>query len=205
MANLLERIDLKVFIDAPEDAELDPILTVFDRWRQEADASSDWIDLADYAHMKRGPGVMMAGKREHFAIDTNEPGLGILCSIRAGLSGTNEERMAEAFQRHLALATRLIGEPEWPGDFSVRSGEWKISINDRLGFPNTDENDAALRPALEAAAGVLFGSAELTRDDNPQRRLGWSLRAEGSPSFSDLKDRVNPASDRGDPKEVRTR
>ncbi len=186
MANEVERIDLKVFVDAPADANLDPILTVFDRWRQEDGAASDWIDLADYAHMKRGPGVMMAGKREHFAIDTNEPGIGILCSVRAGLSGTSEERFAEAFRRHLALAKRLIGEPEWPAEFAVRSGEWEVSINDRLGFPNTDENEAVLRPALESATKGFSGNVELTRDSDPQRRLGWSIRAAEAPPLSDL-------------------
>ena len=186
MANELERIDLKVFVDAPTDADLDPILTVFDRWRQEDGAASDWIDLADYAHMKRGPGVMMAGKREHFAIDTNDPGIGILCSVRAGLSGSNEERFAEAFQRHLALAKRLIGEPEWPAEFSVRSGEWEVSINDRLGFPNTDENAADLGPPLEAAAQGVLGNLSVSRDPDPQRRLHWTLTAETSADFSDL-------------------
>jgi len=186
MANEVERIDLKVFVDAPAGANLDPILTVFDRWRQEDGAASDWIDLADYAHMKRGPGVMMAGKREHFAIDTNEPGIGILCSVRSGLSGSNEERFAEAFRRHLALAKRLLREPEWPADFSARSGEWEVSINDRLGFPNTDENDSAVRPAMESAAQSVLGSVSVTRDSDPQRRLGWALRAESAAALSDL-------------------
>ena len=186
MANEVERIDLKVFVDAPAGANLDPIMTVFDRWRQEDGTASDWIDLADYAHMARGPAVMMAGKREHFAIDTNEPGMGILCSVRAGLSGTNEERFAEAFQRHLVLATRLGGEPEWPADFSVRSGEWEISINDRLNFPNSDEKEEAVRPAAEAAAKAVLGDVQVAHDSDPQRRLGWSVKAQSSANLADL-------------------
>ncbi len=187
MANDLQRIDLKVLLDAPEQPELDPILTAFDRWRKETDAAPDWVDLADYAHMQQGPAVMMAGKRENVAVDTNEPGLGILVQNRKGLSGSTEERFAEAFRRHLALATRLTGEPEWPAELRVRGGDWIISINDRLGFPNNDASDGAVREGLVALLDRMFGDGyDLERDPDPQRRLSYRLRAEGNPTLTSL-------------------
>ena len=187
MANDLQRIDLKVLLDAPARPSFDPLLTAFDRWRQEKDAPSDWVDLADYAHMQRGPAVMMAGKREHISIDTNEPGAGILVQTRKGLSGSVEERFAEAFRRHLTLSKRLTEEPEWPAETRVRGGEWIISINDRLSFPNNDESDAALRPGLASLLDKLFGDGyELERDGDPQRRLAYRLTARGNPSLEQL-------------------
>ena len=187
MANDLQRIDLKVLLDAPERPELDSVLTAFNRWRQETDAPSDWVDLADYAHMQHGPAVMMAGKRENVAVDTNEPGPGILVQTRKDLEGSIEERFAEAFRRHLALATRLIGEPEWPSELSVRGGDWIISINDRLGFPNNDESDKAVREGLVALLDKLFTDGyDLERDTDPQRRLSYRLRAEGNPTLASL-------------------
>lgn len=187
MANDLQRIDLKVLLDAPVRSSYDPLLTAFDRWRQEKDAPSDWVDLADYAHMQRGPAVMMAGKREHIAIDTNEPGPGLLVQTRKGLSGSLGERFAEAFKRHLTLAVRLTQEPEWPAAISVRGGDWIIAINDRLTFPNTTESDEAVRAALTPLLDSLFtGGYSLERDADPQRRLSYRLRAEGNPSLQDL-------------------
>lgn len=188
MANELQRIDLKVMLDGPERPQVDSLLTAFDRWRQEKDAPSDWVDLADYAHMQHGPAVMMAGKREHIAIDTNEPGPGILVQTRKDLSGSIEERFAEAFRRHLALSTRLTNEPEWPSALEVRGGEWIVSINDRLGFPNTDASDEALRAPLTALLDKVFLSGyTLERESDPQQRLSYTVRAEGNPSLGDLR------------------
>jgi len=177
MANDLQRIDWKVFIDASEGYSLDPILTVFDRWRQEDDAPSDWVDLADYAHMPRGPRVMMAGKREHFSLDTNEPGPGLLLQNRAGLVGSIEERFIESMKRHLTLAVRLTSEDEWPTDLKVQGGAWSVAINDRLGFPNDDATEAELKDGLVGALDRFFGEGgyALTRDEDPARRYGYGI------------------------------
>ncbi len=188
----LQRIDLKVLARAPQPPPLDPILTIFDRWRKEEDAPSDWVDLADYAHMPQGPGVMMAGKREHFSVDTNEPGLGILAQTRKDLDGAVEQRFLEAFRRHLTLATRLLGEAEWPAAITVDSSKWVIAVNDRLNFPNNDETDHALKTGLIAALDHVFGQNgyTLTRDDNPRRRYGYVVEAGEAPSLSDLLGRL---------------
>jgi hypothetical protein len=187
MVNDLQRIDLKVLLDAPERQPFDSVLTAFDRWRQEKDAPSDWVDLADYAHMEQGPAVLMAGKRERFAVDTNEPGPGLLLQNRRDLDGGLEERFAEAFRRHLRLALRLAGEPEWPAAARPRGGDWIVTLSDRLQFPNTDEADAEARPALVALLDKLFAEGyDLERDGDPKRRLAYRLRAEGNPTLAEL-------------------
>lgn len=188
MPNDLQRIDLKVLLDVADGARYEPLLTVFDRWRKETDAPSDWVDLADYAHMQQGPAVIMAGKRENLAIDTNEPGPGVLVQTRKDLDGSLTERFLEAFRRHLALSTRLIGEPEWPAGLTVRGGDWIVSINDRLGFPNTDETENTLHTDLVAALDKLFGDGgyDLERESNPESRFGYRVRAEGNPTLAEL-------------------
>ncbi len=188
MANDLQRIDWKVFVETPEKYSVDPILTVFERWRQETDAPEDWVDLADYAHMQRGPKVMMAGKRDHFSLDTNVPGPGLLLQTRKGLSGSIEERFVEAMKRHLTLAVRLTGEEEWPANLEPQGDKWSVAINDRLNFPNDDATEAALKPGLTAALDKIFGAGEytLTRDEDPQRRYGYSIQAKTVRSLAEI-------------------
>ena len=188
MANDLQRIDWKVLVDTPENYSADPILTVFERWRQETDAPSDWVDLADYAHMQRGPRVMMAGKREHFSLDTNVPGVGLLLQTRKGLEGSIEERFVEAMKRHLALAVRLTGEEEWPLELEPQGDKWIVAINDRLGFPNDEATEAALKSGLTAALDRIFGAGEyaLTRDEDPQRRYGYSVQAKTARTLAEI-------------------
>ena len=156
----LQRIDVKVLARAPEPAPLDPILTVFDRWRKEEDAPSDWIDLADYAHMPQGPGVMMAGKREHFAVDTNEPGVGILDADSQGAGRDRRGALCGGVPPAFDVRRRrLMGEAEWPAAIEVDGGRWVIAVNDRLQFPNNDATDAELKAGLVGGArsGVRRG------------------------------------------------
>lgn len=184
----LQRIDLKVFLDAPAGVKYEPVLTIFDRWRQQPDHPADWVDLADYGHMYQGPVMMMAGKRDRIAVDTNLPGAGILVQTQKGLSGSIGERFVEAFRRHFSMSVGLVAEPEFPAALSVRGGDWLVTINDRLQFPNNDATDQAVRPGVVAALDRLFGDTgyDLERDPDPQRRYAYRVRAEGNPTLAEL-------------------
>ncbi len=134
----------------------------------------DWVDLADYAHMAQGPGILIAGKRDRYAVNLNPPGPGLLTSTQRGLSGSLRERFAEALRRARELNAALASEPEFPADFKTREGCWEIFVNDRLGFPNDDAADALIRPAAAAAFGAA--AERLARHADPLGRLGYSLR-----------------------------
>lgn len=184
----LQRIDVKILADAPSELNLDPFLAIFGRWRHDADHPADWVDLADFAHMLRGPGVMIVGKQGNFSVNLHDPGLGLLYVGKKDYEGPNDGRILEAFRRHLTLATALVAEPEYPTAWKIQTGSWELSINDRLNFPNTAETDEILRPSIESAMDVLFGAGRyaLTRDTDPQRRYGCSVRAEGAGDLDEL-------------------
>lgn len=170
----LQRIDVKLLLDCPPDPDLDQFLVIFDRWRKADDHPADWVDLADYAHMPGGPGILIAGKRDTFSVNLNPPGPGLLTSVRSGLEGSLEDRFREALRRAREFNAAVMAEPEFPAEFSVREGAWEIYVNDRLGFPNTDPTDRLVRPAVAAALGVAPES--LTRDLDSRNRLGYSAK-----------------------------
>ncbi len=184
----LQRIELKVFLDVPADVRFEPVLTIFDRWRQQEDHPSDWVDLADYGHMKQGPVMLMAGKRDRVAVDTNLPGASLMVQTQKGLSGSIEERFVEAFRRHLSMSTQMTSEPEFPAGVTPRGGDWLVTINDRLQFPNNDATDQAVRSGMVAALDRLFGDAgyDLERDTDPERRYAYRVRAEANPTLTEL-------------------
>jgi hypothetical protein len=175
----LQRIDLKALLDAPRDVKLDALLGIFARWRNDKDHPACWVDLADYAHMSRGAGVVIVGKQGMFGVTRFDPGLGLFYSGRADYDGSYEKRILESFRRHLALAAALHREPDYPAELQATTGAWELSVNDRLNFPNTEQTDRLLRPAIEAALDKLFGSGsyEITADNDHQRRYGFTLRA----------------------------
>ena len=170
----LQRIDVKLLLDCPPDPDLDQFLVIFDRWRKADDHPADWVDLADYAHMPGGPGILIAGKRDTFSVNLNPPGPGLLTSVRRGLEGSLEDRFREALRRAREFNSAVMAEPEFPAGFSVREGAWEVYVNDRLGFPNTDPTDRLVRPAVAAALGVAPES--LTRDLDMRNRLGYSAK-----------------------------
>ena len=174
MEEFLQRVDVKQMLDSPGDPDLDPFLVIFDRWRKQDDHPSDWVDLADYAHMPSGPGILIAGKRDTFAINLNPPGPGLLTSVRRGLEGSMEDRFREAFRRARELCTAVIAEPEFPRELRILDHSWEVFVNDRLRFPNNDEADRWVRPALAAALGLQPES--LTRHGDPDARLGYSVK-----------------------------
>ncbi len=174
MDDSLQRIDVKQLLDAPAELTLDPCLVIFDRWRQQTDHPSDWVDLADYAHMSTGPGVLIAGKRDTFSLNLNPPGPGLLTSVRQGLRGSLEDRFREAFRRARALNAAMLSEPEFPSNLRIREGSWEVFVNDRLRYPNSTQSDRLVRPALAAALGV--DGKSLSRHSDSSGRLGYSVR-----------------------------
>ncbi len=171
----LQRIDVKLLLDTPANPNLDPFLTIFDHWRSVEDHPCDWVDLADYAHMVKGPGIVIAGKRDRYSINLNDPGPGLMTSTQSGLSGDLRNRFSEALERAQGLNEALISEPEFPSEFKLRNGSWEVFVNDRLGYPNDDATDALARPAVAAAFAV--DPSELLRHTDPLGRLGYSLRS----------------------------
>ena len=171
----LQRIDVKLLLDVPEDPDLDIFLVIFDRWRQEKANPADWVDLADYAHLASGPGILIAGKRDSFSVNLNPPGPGLLTSVRSGLEGSLEDRFGEALRRARGFNAAVMAEPEFPAEFAVREGAWQVVVNDRLSCPNTDQMDRLVRPAVAAALGVEPES--LVREPDASNRLGYATNA----------------------------
>ena len=153
----LQRIQIKIAADSPAGLSLDPFLVIFGRWRKEKHAA-DWVDLADYAHLPRGPGIVLVGHRASVAFDLADPGPGILYTARKGLTGSHAERLAAAFAWCLEFSQRLTAEPEFPKDVRLRTGSLELRFNDRLETPDTPETAAELRPTVEQVLNKLFGA-----------------------------------------------
>jgi hypothetical protein len=151
------------------------------------------VDLADYAHVSRGPGVVLVGFSANFSFDMAGPAPGILYAARKGLSGTHEERVALVLRSCVELSRRLIAEPEFPKDVHVRLGEMEFNFPDRLEFPNTPATDQELRPAVQEILDRVLGANryELTRHADPMQAYGFSVRAKSKEPLDALLQRLS--------------
>ena len=121
------------------------------------------IDVANYAHVPKGPGVVLIGHACDTFIDESEGRLGVLHN-RKRAAPPPDQRLADAFRRALHAAMLLETEPALAGKLQFSPHEFLLRINDRLLAPNTDETFRALKPELDALATTLFaGPYELGR------------------------------------------
>lgn len=191
----LQKINVKMFTDSGERIRLEPFLDVFARWREDHSHAAAWIDLADYAHVPQGPGVMLIGRRGNLAFDLADPGPGILYANKQDLSGGPAERIRETFRRGLALITALTGEPDYPAELKPRPGFWEVTFNDRLEAPHSAATDGVLAPAVREVAGQLFGTdgSRLIPQPDPGRRYGFAIHSEAAGSLEWVADRLERA------------
>jgi len=171
----LQKINVKLFLEAPSGADYDFLLPIFGRWRLEE--GEEIIDLADYLHVPDGPGCLLVSHRWHFGIDFTGGRPGIFLSTRKGLEGDAESRFAHALRACAEKGQRLLAEEEVPPGVRLRPGELEVVVNDRVLFPNCDESEETLRPGLVAALDGTYGKGACTleRERDPRRRLGWLI------------------------------
>lgn len=153
--------------------ELEKLIPVFHTWIRENRIDDELlIDVADYAHVQQGPGVVLIGHESDYYVDVADDRPGLLYSRKRGIDGDLEARVRDAFSRALRACQLLEQEADLGFEFS--SGEVVFRVQDRLHAPNTDETLRALRPALEATTQALF-LAEATLERIGTQREPFSV------------------------------
>ncbi|MBI3696590.1 MAG: hypothetical protein HY238_17335 [Acidobacteria bacterium] len=175
----VQKIAVKLFTDAPPTLNLDPFLSIFSRWRTDAADPARWVDLADYAHMPRGPGIVLIGHVCNFSFDLSAPAPGVLYSRKQGLDGSNEDRLRAVLRAAAEMSRRLLAEPEFPAGVHLLPGSLDIRFQDRLETPNADATDHLLRPAVTAVFDGLLGPGayQARRQPDPGKLYGFSIES----------------------------
>jgi hypothetical protein len=145
----VQHINLKIFVEDESAFVLSDAVVVFHRWIRESACPEMLIDVADYAHVSAGPGLLLIGHEANYSFDNRENRLGLLYNRKAPLDGTFLWRLQQAHGAALDACGRLEREPEFGGKLKFNRDAMEVFINDRLLAPNNDETSAALRPALE--------------------------------------------------------
>jgi hypothetical protein len=171
------RLALKLFAtrEIPRD-ELHRFIGIFHRFIQEAAVPGLLIDVADYAHVPEGPGVILIGHDVDYGID--------LAGGRTGLLATRkhagEQDLAALFRDALAkaLATARAIEEDDGAAIRFATEELEIAFPDRLAAPNSAAAfELASKELLPVAREVFGASARLEHAGaaDPRRMLTMKL------------------------------
>ena len=173
----LQRFGFKVFAEtAPEPAALIP---VFHRWIREGVVPGLLIDVADYSHLPKSPGVVLVGQEADYALDATEGPAGLLLMRKAHRAGSAEERLTALLRETLDAVEKLEKDPALAGKLRFKKGAALFVANDRLRAPNEESAFQALQAPLEAAAKQVLGpKAKVAREPgDPRRRLAALVSA----------------------------
>ena len=146
----LVRIGAKLYADDPSVIDLAAVVPIFHGWIQRRILDGVPIDVADYAHVPDGPGVMLIGHEADRSLDLGEGRPGVLYQRKRVVEGTLVDRFAAAVTAADGLADELEADGA-AGGVAFGRDEILLRIADRRRAPNDDGALDALRPAIEGA------------------------------------------------------
>ena len=177
-----QRIAIKLYATRPiPREELHPFIGVFHRFIQGASVPGLLIDVADYAHVPDGPGVILIGHEVDYGIDLVGGRTGLLTTRKRAGDLELSALFRDALGKELATARALEADADVAVRFAVDAIE--VSFPDRLAAPNTAIAFDRACKELEPIARAVFGAAarfENANGSDARRMLTLRLAGDGA-------------------------
>lgn len=178
-----QKLGLKIFLEEPVRAETREFIPVFHSWIQNQAVDKHLlIDIHDYSHVHRGPGILLVAHEGSFSLDQGEDRPGLLYYRKQDLDGNREACIREIFRHTLLACSLLESDPVLGGRVRFHTREMLLLANDRLHTPNSAETFEQLRPVLTEALSTILGRGvfSLDRVEDPRERFSVRVRARRS-------------------------
>jgi hypothetical protein len=173
-----QRVQVKLYASNPDALELDSFVSVFHRWIQNGTLEDELpIDVANYSHVHRGPGVVLIGHGGDYYLDIDEDRPGLMFSRKREFQGDFTERLEDAVRRAEHAARLLESDEQMDAPPHFARGELWLRIPDRLHAPNTDDTLTQLEPILRPVLTQYFGTEAFTLTREGTEREVFTVRA----------------------------
>lgn len=172
----LQHVNVKLPIQGALPVAPGRFIEVFHKWIQEESLGELLIDVADYAHVPDGPGIVLVGHESDYSMDHTGGRWGLRYNRKAPFDGTNADRFRQALTAAARAASMLESILAAEGPLSFSRSEFELFINDRAIAPNTPATWDACRPELEVYLRSAFGvEFTLKHDARPRCRFGINV------------------------------
>jgi hypothetical protein len=180
-----EKLQIKFFAKSPVDAEA--VVPVFHRLIRERAFDELMIDVADYKHVKNGPGIVLVGDANDYYLDEGEGRQGLMFS-RKRHGAPPEARLREGFARALKACALLESAPELEGKLAFSTDEVRLRFPDRLNAPNDDATFAEVSRDVSPLLDKLFGVGgyAIERGQASPEPLSLTVKAKAAPALGSL-------------------
>lgn len=186
-------VSIKLFVDDHSTVRPDELIAVFHRWIKDGSLEDEVvIDVANYAHVPQGPGIMLVCDKAHYYFDVRQNRWGLRYRGRREARATGAEAIARTFGSVLKAASLLEKDPALQGRYRFRTDRVEFGIYDRLKAPSEEATLEAVRTALEATVASLYGDAPRSIElvSGPKEPFMLSVENVGSPSVEELLGRA---------------
>ncbi|MBE7440040.1 MAG: hypothetical protein HS115_16425 [Spirochaetales bacterium] len=169
-----QHFQLKIFFKDQAPA-METFVPFFHKWIQESYTPELLLDVADYSHIEKGPGVLLIGHDHFYSVDT---GLGrrsgFLTQRRTEVQAGPEAALRSILKA--ALQAALLVEQHL--QLSFDASEFLLVVNDRLLGPNTPAGFTSLQNLCAAALKDFPGGLECRQvAADSRQRLSAQLSA----------------------------
>lgn len=184
----LQHVNIKLLAENPAQADLEPLIPIFHEWIQKQIFAEMLLDVADYRHVPGGPGVMLIGLQADYSVDNTDERLGVRYNRKAGLDGSNADRLQQAARSALSAFQKFEEEPRLGGKLRFDGQQMEIFVNDRALAPNNSDTRKAADAELQAFFKKLFAGSEYTFafNQDPRRLFGATVKSAKKFSVADL-------------------
>ena len=176
------RITVKFFLapDPHASVDLGPFIPLFHRLIQQQRVEGLLIDVADYAHVPEGPGVILIGHDVDYGIDQTGGKAGLLVTAKRNESEELPALLRTTLRRALVAIQAIEAENE--SDVVFESRGLELRILDRLA---SGKSDADFEPVLASVRPVLEelyrgANLNLSREFSDEPRQAFTIRLEGA-------------------------
>jgi hypothetical protein len=186
------KLQLKLFVDPSSTPELEAFVPVFHGFIRDKKLDGEvLVDVADYAHVHQGPGVVLIGHDCDYYTDLGGGRLGLLYNKKRGGPSDLGESLVEAFRRALRVCVLLEAEADPKARVRFGTDEALLRLTDRLRATNTANTFTALQPALEAGLARVYGEGfELMQEGSEKDPFTVRIKAKQRASASSLLERL---------------
>lgn len=183
------RLQVKVYA-AGAAPPFESFVPVFHDWIKHRALRETLVDVASYAHVARGPGVLLVGHAGDYYVEDTDGRVG-LCYSRKREPPPPAERLTDAFRRAIHAAILLEKDARLAaGGLRFSGRELLLRLNDRLAAPDAAAA-AARRPEIDALAARLLGpGAEVAPAGAPKQQPSFRIVGAADAPLPSLLERL---------------
>lgn len=180
----LQHINVKLLLKDPAGVDVHAVVPVFHRWIQEQSSDELLLDVASYAHVKDGPGVILIGHEADYSLDLTDGRLGLRYNRKAVGNGNNESRLEQAASAALHALRKLQTDERLGNSIQFDGRNLELFFNDRLLTPNNERTKLGADPELGVFLKRLTASELYSLSYEPDSRRLFGARIEFGREFT---------------------